>query len=55
MIDLIAERTGIGWSTVGHTGVPIPVSAIGVGQDYFSGMVENTAVFAGLKKIITAK
>ena len=55
MIDLIAERTGIGWSTVGHTGVPIPVSAIGVGQEYFAGMVENTAVFSGLKKILTAK
>lgn len=55
MVDLIAERTGIGWSTVGHTGVPIPVSAIGVGQEYFTGMVENTAVFFGLKKILTAK
>ncbi|MEE2924978.1 MAG: alkaline phosphatase [bacterium] len=52
MVDLIAERTGIGWSTVGHTGVPIPVSATGVGQNYFSGMVENTVVFEGLKKII---
>ncbi len=55
MVDLIAEQTGIGWSTVGHTGVPIPVSAVGVGQEYFAGMVENTAVFSGLKKILTAK
>lgn len=53
MIDLIAERTGIGWSTVGHTGVPIPISAIGVGEEYFAGMIENTAVFQGLKRLLT--
>lgn len=55
MIDIVAERTGVAWTTVGHTGMPIPVSAIGQGQQLFGGMTENTAVFKNLKSIIEKK
>jgi len=55
MIELLAEMSGVAWTTVLHTGVPVPLSAIGVGQEKFQGMLENTQVFDGLKAVIEAK
>lgn len=52
MIDLIAEKAGIAWTTVAHTAVPVTISAVGVGQHMFGGMNENTIVFKNLKSII---
>lgn len=55
MIDIIAERAGVAWTTVAHTAMPIPVSAIGAGQHLFGGMTENTTVFNNLKSILEKK
>jgi len=41
----------IGWTTGSHTGVALPVFAMGAGSDHFSGKMDNTDI---PKKIITA-
>lgn len=39
---MINAQAGIGWTTSHHTGLPVPVYAIGVDADRFSGMSDNT-------------
>lgn len=46
--DLIAEKAGIGWTTGQHSGGPVPVFALGVGAEQFSGWQDNTDVFRHL-------
>ncbi len=41
---LLNEKAGIGWSTYSHTGVNVPVYAIGVGAEKFSGTIDNTDI-----------
>ncbi|OAV74548.1 Alkaline phosphatase 4 precursor [Bacteroidales bacterium Barb7] len=48
---LLNNKAGIGWSTYSHTGVPVPVFAIGQGQELFNGYYDNTDV---AKKIMHA-
>lgn len=36
------ERAGLGWTTGAHTGVPVPVYAIGKGAEKFSGRMDNS-------------
>lgn len=43
--NYVSRRAGIGWTTYGHTAVPLPVSAIGVGSEQFTGYYENTELF----------
>jgi alkaline phosphatase len=40
--DLISQRAEVGWSTSGHTGVDVPVHALGT--DRLKGNMENTDV-----------
>jgi alkaline phosphatase len=46
---VLNQKAGIGWTTTVHTGVPVPISAIGVGAELFEGFFDNTDV---PKKII---
>ncbi|OAV64270.1 Alkaline phosphatase 4 precursor [Bacteroidales bacterium Barb6XT] len=48
---LLNNKAGIDWSTYSHTGVPVPVFAIGQGQELFNGYYDNTDV---AKKIMHA-
>ena len=48
---ILNRKAGIGWTTYSHTGLPVPVSAIGVGHERFNGYYDNTDIF---KKIVTA-
>ena len=41
-------ENGIGWTTAGHTGSPVPVFAIGKGAERFSGRIDNTDIPAKL-------
>ena len=34
----------IGWTTLGHTGGPVPVFAIGKGAEKFNGRIDNTDI-----------
>jgi len=39
---LIAEKAGYGWTTFVHTGIPVPLRAIGKGSYLFEGLTDNT-------------
>lgn len=39
---LLNSKAGIGWGSKKHTSMPVPVRAIGSGQEYFSKYFDNT-------------
>jgi len=41
---MIAEKAGYGWTTFYHTGIPVPLRAIGKGSDLFVGLTDNTEI-----------
>lgn len=43
-VKILNQKAGIGWTTWSHTGIPVPVRAIGAGQDWFQGYLDNTDV-----------
>jgi alkaline phosphatase len=47
-----ATRFYITWSTTGHTGQNVPLTAQGVAADIFSGTFENTFIFDVLNAVI---
>jgi alkaline phosphatase len=42
---ILNQRAGIGWTTYAHTGVPLPVYAIGAGSEVFSGYYDDTDTY----------
>lgn len=50
-IQLINSKAAIGWTSGSHTGQPVPVFAIGRGQELFVPMLDNTDI---PKNILTA-
>jgi alkaline phosphatase len=36
------RKAGLGWVSHDHTGIPVPVYAIGAGSEYFGGKFDNT-------------
>ncbi len=49
--QLVNLRSGVGFTTWDHTAIPVPVYAIGVGQEMFTGKYDNTDI---PKKILKA-
>lgn len=47
---ILGEKAGISWTTYLHTGVVVPVRAIGVGAEHFANNFDNTDI---AKKIFT--
>jgi alkaline phosphatase len=45
------HKAGISWTSFSHTGLPTPVSAIGVGYELFNGYYDNTDIF---RKVVLA-
>ena len=41
---ILNERASIGWTSYSHTGVPVPVYAIGPGSFRFAGFYDNTDI-----------
>ena len=41
---ILNERAGIGWTSYSHTGVPVPVFAIGPDSKRFAGLYDNTDI-----------
>lgn len=41
---ILNQKAGLGWTSYSHTGVPLPVYAIGRGADLFEGFYDNTDV-----------
>ncbi len=44
LTHILNNKAGIGWTSYAHTGVPVPVYAIGAGSSAFSGVYDNTQV-----------
>lgn len=40
--EIVSARANVGWSSLNHTGVDIPLYAYGPGADLFTGLHENT-------------
>jgi alkaline phosphatase len=38
------KEAGLGWTSHSHTGIPVPVYAIGAGSEYFGGKFDNTEI-----------
>ncbi|MDR2696669.1 MAG: alkaline phosphatase [Deltaproteobacteria bacterium] len=45
LTHILNNKAGIGWTTYAHSGLPTPVSAIGVGHEKFAGHYDNTDIF----------
>ena len=41
---LLNRRAGIGWTTSNHTALPVPVHAVGNGQEMFTGYLDNADI-----------
>ena len=42
---IINNKAGLSYTSYAHTGLQIPVYAMGVGADAFSGLYDNTDIF----------
>lgn len=52
---ILNAKCGIGWTSNSHTGLPVPVFALGAGQDNFKGFYDNTQIYnkmASLTKVV---
>lgn len=52
VFDIINDAAGTVFTTTGHSGNPVPVFAVGVGSDRFSGVKNNTDLPAVLRDIL---
>ena len=46
------NKAGIAWTSYSHTGVPVPTSAIGLGNQMFNGYYDNVDVFKKMAAIM---
>ena len=53
-IDSLNKAAHIGWSTKSHTGIPVPVFAIGAGSQMFAGRIDNTDIPKNIMKAMDA-
>lgn len=44
IIYLMSEKAGVGWTSLSHTGINIPIYAIGPGAELYSGVIDNTDI-----------
>ena len=43
-VDILNKKSRLGWSTHGHSAVMVPLFAIGVGAERFTGWYDNTKI-----------
>ncbi|MBN2672894.1 MAG: alkaline phosphatase [Deltaproteobacteria bacterium] len=51
-IDILNQKAGINWGTLMHSGIDVPVFAIGIGADQFQGPLDNTDIPKQLSRIM---
>ncbi|MBQ0051874.1 MAG: alkaline phosphatase [Treponema sp.] len=52
---VLNAKSGLGWTSNSHTGLPVPVFALGAGQEEFKGFYDNTEIYrkvAQLTKVV---
>ncbi len=54
-MNILNQKAGIGWTSGSHTAVPVPVYAIGVGQDMFKGYPDNTDLPKAMMELMGLK
>ena len=42
--DLVNKKAGLGWTTHNHTATAVPVFAVGVGAEQFTGWMDNSQI-----------
>ncbi len=52
--NLVAKRAGLRFGSAGHTAANVPLYALGVGQEFFTGTYENTAIYDGVLAALAA-
>jgi alkaline phosphatase len=52
---ILSQKAGIGWTSFSHTATPIPVKAIGVGSELFSGYYDNTDMAKNIFRLLQRK
>lgn len=52
---ILNNKSGISFTSYSHTGIPVPVFAIGNGQDLFGGYYDNTDIYKNLAKLTGVK
>ncbi len=45
LTHILNQKAGLAWTSYAHTGVPVPVSAMGAGAETFNGYYDNTDIF----------
>ncbi|RDY27022.1 alkaline phosphatase [Romboutsia weinsteinii] len=55
LTHIINNKAGIGWTSYAHTGVPVPVYAMGASANNFSGSYDNTDIFNKLVEVCGLK
>ena len=48
---ILNAKCGIGWTSNSHTGLPVPVYALGAGQDIFTGYYDNTDIYKKMAEL----
>ena len=48
---ILNAKSGLGWTSNSHTGLPVPVFALGTGQEEFKGFYDNTEIYKKLAKL----
>jgi len=43
-IEILTKKAGLSFTSNSHTGIPVPVSAIGPGAELFDGRIDNTDI-----------
>lgn len=51
-IQLVNQKAGIGWGTLAHSGMQVPIYALGVGQAYFQRPLDNTEIPKIIEKMM---
>ena len=50
--QIVAQTSGIGWTSYSHTGLPVPVFAFGGNHELFSGYYDNTDLFRKMFEVM---
>lgn len=52
VFNILNAKSGMGWTTGGHSGMPVPVYAVGVDSQLFSPLNDNTDIPAKILSIV---
>ena len=55
LTHMLNNKSGVNFASYAHTGLPVEVFAMGVGQDMFEGYYDNTDIFFNLANITGVK